>query len=154
VKDYLSSEDFMLGRIAAESGFGVRLSQYVVEHRIGSESMLANFSHRLRWARTSRRSRPWGYVGQFFTHPLPVSLCSAMLWRGALWLIAVTMLFRIAAAWTVSQRILRASVPWGLLPVQDLVGFAFWIAGFFGKSINWRGQRYILNRDGSVEAAG
>ncbi len=40
VKDYLSSEDFMLGRIAAELGFGVRLSPYVVEHRIGSEGML------------------------------------------------------------------------------------------------------------------
>jgi len=39
VKDYLSSEDFMLGHIAAEAGFPVRLSTYVVEHRIGSESI-------------------------------------------------------------------------------------------------------------------
>ncbi len=153
VKDYLSSEDFMLGRIAAEQGFVVRLSSYVVEHRIGSEGMLQNFSHRLRWTRTSRRSRPWGYVGQFFTHPLPVSLGMCLLTHAHWSLLAVTIILRMAAAWTVSDRILRAGVPWLLLPLQDLLGFAFWIAGFFGNSIQWRGQRYILNRDGTVQLA-
>ena len=154
VKDYLSSEDFMLGRIAADQGFVVRLSSYVVEHRIGSERMLPNFSHRLRWARTTRRSRPLGYVGQFFTHPLPVSLSMCLLTHGHWALLAVTMTLRMAAAWTVSERILRARVPWLLLPLQDFLGFAFWIAGFFGNSINWRGQRYTLNRDGTVQPAG
>ncbi len=154
VKDYLSSEDFMLGRIAAELGFVVRLSSYVVEHRIGSEAMLHNFSHRLRWARTSRRSRPWGYIGQFFTHPLPVGLCICLACPGCWPLLAITVALRAAAAWTVSERILRAAVPWALLPLQDLAGFGFWIAGFFGKSIHWRGQRYILNRDGTVQPAG
>lgn len=153
VKDYLSSEDFMLGRIAADQGFMVRLSSYIVEHRIGSEQMLQNFSHRLRWARTTRRSRPLGYVGQFFTHPLPISLGMCFLIHGHWALLAITIALRIAAAWTVSERILRARVPWLLLPLQDFLGFAFWIAGFFGNSINWRGRRYILNRDGTVQLA-
>jgi ceramide glucosyltransferase len=37
------------------------------------------------------------------------------------------------------------------LPVQDILAFLFWIAGFFGNSILWRGRRYILKRDGTVE---
>jgi ceramide glucosyltransferase len=151
VKDYLSSEDFMLGRIAAELGFMVRISPYVVEHRIGSEGMKANFSHRLRWARTTRRSRPLGYVGQFFTHSLPVSVLMCLLSRQCWHLLLVSIIFRMMTAWTVSERTLRAKVPWLLLPVQDFIGFAFWIAGFFGNSIQWRGQRYTLNRDGTVE---
>ena len=151
VKDYLSSEDYMLGRMAADQGFVVRLSSYVVEHRIGSEGMLQNFAHRLRWARTTRRSRPWGYIGQFFTHPLPVSLGMCLSTRGHWSLLAITMTLRMAAAWTVSDRILRAGVPWLLLPLQDVLGFGFWIAGFFGNSIHWRGRRYILNRDGTVQ---
>ncbi len=151
VKDYLSSEDFMLGRIAAELGFGVRLSRYVVEHRIGSEGMLQNFSHRLRWARTTRRSRPLGYIGQFFTHTLPVGFCFCLACPGSWRLLAVTVILRIVAAWAVSERILRAAVPWFLLPLQDVLGFAFWVAGFFGNSIQWRGRRYILNADGTAE---
>lgn len=153
VRNYLSSEDFMLGRIAAELGFGVRLSAYVVEHRIGSEGMLKNFAHRLRWARTSRRSRPWGYIGQLFTYPLPVGASLCLLWPRYWPLLAITGAFRAAAAWTVSERILNAAVPWLLLPLQDLLGFAFWIAGFFGNSIHWRGRKYTLNRDGTVQLA-
>lgn len=154
VKDYLSSEDFMLGRLAAELGFMVRLSPYIVEHRIGSQGMKTNFLHRLRWARTSRRSRPLGYIGQFFTHSLPVSVLMCLLSPECCYLLLVSILLRVMTAWTVSQKTLRASVPWLLLPLQDFVGFAFWIAGFFGNSIHWRGERYLLNRDGTVQIAG
>ncbi len=152
VKDYLA-EDYMLGRIAADLGFVVRISPYVIEHRIGSEGMVKNFSHRLRWARSTRRSRPWGYVGQFFTHCLPVGIATALVCPDLWAFLVVTLALRVVSAWTVSWGILRAQVPWLLLPLQDMLGFAFWVAGFFGNSINWRGQRYILNRDGTVQLA-
>jgi ceramide glucosyltransferase len=152
VKDYLA-EDYMLGRIAADLGFVVRMSPYVVEHRIGSEGMVKNFSHRLRWARSTRRSRPWGYVGQFFTHSLPVGFATALVCHELWSFMVVTVALRAVSAWTVSRGILRAHIPWLLLPLQDMLGFAFWVAGFFGNSISWRGQRYILNRDGTVQLA-
>ncbi len=151
VKDYLA-EDFMLGRLASDH-VDVRLSPYVVEHRIGSEPAAKNFAHRLRWARSSRRSRPAGYIGQFFTHPLPVGLLLTLLWP-AIWpLMGITLVLRAAAAWVVSKHILGVRVPWLLLPLQDILGFAFWIAGFFGNSIQWRGRRYLLNRDGTMQLA-
>lgn len=152
VKDYLA-EDFMLGKIASEEGFGVRLSAHVVQHRIGSEPLGHNFTHRLRWARSTRRSRPAGYVGEFFTQPGPIALAVLLLWPQWWPLVAVTFVLRILSAWIVSKGILDARVPWHLLPAQDLLGFGFWIAGFFGNSIHWRGRRYILNRDGTVEPA-
>ena len=65
----------------------------------------------------------------------------------------VTVALRVVSAWTVSTGILEARIPWLLLPLQDILGFGFWIAGFFGNSIHWRGQRYILNRDGTVQLA-
>lgn len=149
-QNYLA-EDFMLGKIASEQGFGVRFSSYVVDHRIGSETMRANFAHRIRWARSTRRSRPAGYVGQFFTHPFPIALLICLLYPHAWPLLVVTVVFRAVAAWVVSDHVLGAKVPWLLLPVQDVLAFVFWIAGFFGNSIQWRGRRYILKRDGTVE---
>ena len=73
LKDYLA-EDFVMGQFAAGAGWGVILSSYVVEHRIGSETWAKNAAHRIRWARSTRRSRPAGYVGQLFTNPTPIAL--------------------------------------------------------------------------------
>jgi len=92
-----------------------------------------------------------GYVGQLFTMPLPLSLlvCAA---HPAWWpLLPLTLALRGMAAYIVSSRVLRAKVPWLLLPIEDLVGFGFWLAGFFGNTIEWRGRRYRLYRDGRFE---
>ena len=40
---------------------------------------------------------------------------------------------------------------WYLVPVQDVLSFLFWMAGFFGNTILWRGRRYRLMKDGTFE---
>ena len=150
LKDYLA-EDFVMGKFAAEAGHGVILSSAVVEHHIGTGDFMHNAAHRLRWTRSTRRSRPWGYVGQLFTMPIP--LAAALLaadmsyWPYALAAVAI----RFAAAYVVSARVLHTKINWMLLPAEDLAVFCFWVAGFFGKTITWRGRRYLLHADGRFE---
>jgi ceramide glucosyltransferase len=150
LKDFLA-EDFVMGKFAAEAGHGVALSSYVIEHHIGSSDWRHNAAHRLRWARSTRRSRPLGYLGQLFTMPVPLALlaCAA---HPAWWaLVPLTFAVRGLAAYCVATRVLRARLNWALLPVEDVAGFCFWIAGFFGNTITWRGRRYRLYRDGRFE---
>jgi ceramide glucosyltransferase len=153
LKDYLA-EDFVMGNLAAELGYGVILSSYVIEHRIGSQRFAANLRHRLRWCRSTRRSRPWGYVGQVFTNPLPPAL---LLWAvaPAWWpLAALTLGLRAAASWATAGVALHDPLTarrWFLLPLQDVLSFAVWIAGFFGNRIQWRGRTYYLLPDGRFE---
>jgi ceramide glucosyltransferase len=153
VKDFLA-EDFVMGNRAAELGYGVILSSYVIEHRIGSQALAANWRHRLRWNRSTRRSRPAGYVGQLFTNPLPLAL---LFWTAApqWWsIVAATVVFRAAAAWATAGVALRDPLVrrlWWLVPVQDLASFAAWLAGFFGNTITWRGRKYYLRVDGRFE---
>ena len=153
LRQYLA-EDFVLGQFAAEAGHGVALSSYVVEHRIGSESLKANALHRIRWNRSTRRSRPAGYVGQFFTNPLPIAL-ALVLWSPSAWpALVVTLFIRAAAGYATAQSILHDPLSrsrWFLIPLQDLISFVFWVAGFFGNSIVWRGIRYRLLSDGRFE---
>jgi ceramide glucosyltransferase len=150
LKDYLA-EDFVMGKFAAEAGHGVILSSYVIEHHIGNTGLKNNAAHRLRWVRSTRRSRPWGYVGQLLTMPLPLGILVCAI-RPEWWpVLLITLLVRVAAAWVVSRRVLKTSLSWWLLPIEDLAAFCFWIAGFFGQTITWRGRRYRLHADGRFE---
>lgn len=150
-QNYLA-EDFVLGQRVTERGWHSILSQCVVEHRIGSEAMAKNFEHRLRWNRSTRRSRPAGYVGQVFTNPLPIFLLA---WPAAGWapaFLALALMLRYTLGFATAQGVLIAE--WKashllLLPLQDLLSFGFWVAGFFGNEIEWRGKRYILHADGT-----
>jgi ceramide glucosyltransferase len=155
VKDFLA-EDFVMGNLAAARGDGVILSSYVIEHHIGAQTMAANLRHRLRWNRSTRRSRPAGYVGQLFTNPLPLAL---LLWvmKPAWWpLAAATLLLRAIAAWATAGYVLRDPLTARrcyLIPLQDLLSFAMWLCGFFGNTILWRGIKYRLRPDGKFELA-
>jgi ceramide glucosyltransferase len=151
LKDFLA-EDFVLGKFAAEAGHGVSLSSYVVEHHIGNQDWAHNSRHRLRWTRSTRRSRRAGYLGQLFTMPLPLALlaCAALpgWWPMLPVTLAVTLAIRFAAAWSVAGGVLKTRLNWLLLPVEDVAAFCFWIAGFFGNTITWRGRSYRLKSDG------
>lgn len=153
LQDFLA-EDFVIGQRAAELGHGVLLSSCVIEHRIGSQSMAANFGHRVRWARSTRRSRPAGYWGQIFTYPLAWAL---LLWATipAAWpAIPITLLLRGAAAAATAHFVLRDPVTrrqWWLLPLQDLLGMLVWLSGFVGDTIIWRDRKCTVLRDGRLQ---
>ncbi len=153
LKNY-QAEDYVLGKRVADSGARVILSSYVIEHRIGSQGLMANLRHRLRWNRSTRRSRPWGYVGQLFTHPLPLALLLAAVeprWWPVVPLAAV---FRAAGGWVTAMYALDDPLTrrlWWLGPLQDIASFLVWMAGFFGNTIQWRGRKYVLLRDGTFE---
>ncbi len=153
LKDYLA-EDFVMGNRVAASGWRVLLSSEVIEHRIGSEKFVPNLSHRLRWLRSTRRSRPLGYIGQVFTNPFAVGL---IVWAivPAWWpALLATALVRAASAWAQAGWVLHDPLTrrywWAVLP-QDVWNFLIWVAGFFGNTVVWRGRTYYLARDGRFE---
>ena len=148
------AEDFVLGHRAAELGHEVLLSSAIIEHRIGSQSMLRNLSHRLRWARSTRRSRPVGYWGQIFTYPLPLALLLWAVYAPAWPALLLALVLRGGAAIATSESVVRDPVlrrQWWLLPVQDMLGFLVWIGGFLGDTIMWRDRKCTVLRDGRLQ---
>jgi ceramide glucosyltransferase len=146
------AEDFMLGHAARTHGSGLILSSYPIDHRLGGGDFRGNFAHRLRWARSTRCSRRWGYVGEFFTHPLP--LACALVALDLRWapLAAAAVLLRAFSAWVTSARVMAAPLGlrgWMTLPLEDLAGFLFWGLGFFGSTIVWRKRK----RNGEISPA-
>jgi ceramide glucosyltransferase len=148
------AEDFVIGRRAAELGHGVLLSSHVIEHRIGSQGMMRNLGHRLRWARSTRRSRPAGYWGQIFTYPLAWALLLCLAHHSAWPAILLTLALRSGAVAATAGYVLHDPVTrrqWWLVPLQDVIGFFIWIGGFVGDTIVWRDRKCTVLRDGRLQ---
>lgn len=155
--DYLA-DDHELGRMIADAGYKVELSESVVETFLPDYGWRAMFQHQLRWARTIRDLRKWGYIGVLMTFGLPWAMLAALFACGAPWslvLLAVVAAARFASAAILCGPILHDRQTmrdlW-LIPARDVVGLAIWFASFGGDTIVWRGERFHL-KDGKLTRA-
>jgi ceramide glucosyltransferase len=149
LKDHLA-DDYELGARVAQAGYRVVLSAEVVETAIPAYGWRGFADHQLRWSRTVRDARPWGYAGLIFTHGLGWAVLNVLasgLSPLSLWLLGLSFFLRLSLAMTIGAEVLgdRQVLPslW-LLPLRDLVAMGIWAAGFAGNTIVWRGERFML----------
>jgi ceramide glucosyltransferase len=152
--DYLA-DDYELGRRIALTGKKVELSTATVTTFLPAYTLRQFFRHQLRWSRTIRDARRWGYAGLLFTFGLPWALVTLLAARGAAWawgLFALTFAARLAIGFVAAtvvlhdRQIFRNVV---LLPLRDLIAPLVWAAGFMGNRIHWRGEVFDL-KDGHL----
>ncbi len=150
--DYLA-DDFVLGHWSAMAGYQVALSEHVINHHATALGFASSFKHRLRWNRSSRFSRPSGYIGQGFTYGLAWALLLFLVapfwWSGALLLGVFAA--RMWLTFELATRLLGDRVAlrrFWLIPLQDLLSLATWVGGFIGREIVWRNERYHLLEGG------
>jgi ceramide glucosyltransferase len=155
IADYLA-DDFQLGYLPAQAGYKVVLSDYVVEHILAPSTVVDVIKHQVRWARCIRVSRPWGYFGLIFTYGTVTSILlliatqgSTLGWTG----LGITWTTRLIMGWVVGVQILNdpsAKKFLWLIPLRDFISFAIWCYSLFGSTIEWRGRRLKLNKQGKL----
>jgi len=147
ISSYIA-DDYHLARRIVALGKRAHLSETIVETHLSDPSIAAVWRHQVRWARTIRVSRGDGYAGLPVTHAGVWIL--ALLVLGQPWLAGLCWLARSLAACTAGI-VLRHKVAiafcW-LAPLWDLWAFTVWVAGWAGNTVEWRGVRYALSRDG------
>jgi ceramide glucosyltransferase len=146
--DYLA-DDYELGKRISGLGKTVQLSASVVETFLPPYTFGAFVRHQLRWARSTRDSRRWGYVGLALTFGIPWALVALLLSRStwALLLFLVTLCMRMLVGLMVGGKIVKDRQLLGtiwLVPLRDLVALFVWIASFAGHTVAWRGDSFLL----------
>jgi ceramide glucosyltransferase len=149
IVDYLA-DDYQIGERIAAQGLEVKLSEVVVETFLPRYTVRNFLNHQLRWARTVRDSRFWGYVGLGLTFGLPWAFVVLLLARGTGWawgLLAITLVMRTAVAVVVGKMVLRDRQvirSLAFIPLRDLFALLVWIVSFAGHEVAWRGDRFRL----------
>ena len=152
--DYLA-DDYELGRRIAGTGKRVALADIVVDTFLPAYSVSQFIQHQLRWSRTIRDARRWGYVGLLLTFGVPWALATLLATRGAGWawlLLALTVAVRLAVAFGSALAVLRDRQILRdvfLLPLRDLIAPVVWALSFAGNQISWRGDLFYL-KDGRL----
>jgi len=145
------ADDYELGARISQAGFRVDLCSEVVETAIPAYSLRGFCQHQLRWSRTLRDSRRWGYLGMSITYCIPWAAANCVASGLAPWsfsLLGLAILARVAMALTIGVGVLgdrQVLRDLWLLPLHDCFGLAFWAWSYASDTIVWRGERFHLH---------
>ena len=146
IADYLA-DDYQLGHKIHNLGLKCVLSDVIVETHLGGGWMDV-WRHQIRWARTIRVSKFYGYLGLPVTYAtLWALVCGS--WRVGLSILLIRMVMALVAGWCKmrSKDVLKLFL---LIPLRDLFGVAVWIVALFGNTVVWRGRKLRLDREGRI----
>ena len=177
--DFLA-DDYQLGNRIVKRGGRVVLSPVVVECWDSPKNWTEVWRHQLRWARTIHACQPLPYffsiLGNATLWPLLwviAAIATASETSGtttvsgatvsvvvrihllsqALLFALVIWLTRVLTAMRQESRLTRSHSHWAffwLVPIKDLLNVAVWALAVLGKTVEWRGQRYRVQRGGKL----
>ena len=155
------ADDYQIGNRIAKNGGRIALCPVVVECWDAPMTWRDVWKHQLRWARTIRVCQPAPYFFSILSNgsvwPL-LWLITGLIWTKTLCapLTAVALLLiRIAIAQNLQRRLFESAwkpAPFWLVPVKDVLQAAIWAIAFCGNTVEWRGRKMRLRRDGNLES--
>jgi len=152
LQDYIAY-DFAIGNLIAKAGYRVVLSGHIIDHVVNQKSFRRMWQNQLRWAQTTRYSRPKGHFGSGLIFAMPYGLLGFLAagllghWGIGALLLGAAVLNRLLEAWLVGWIVVRdpqiRRAPW-LYPLRDLLGFMVWFASYLNLRYVWRDSRFEL----------
>ena len=175
IKDCLA-DDYQMGNRIAKRGGRIEICPVVVECWDAPMGWAAMWKHQLRWARTIRVCQPGPYFFSILSNPtFWAVLWAAVSFNGpALIFLGVALVVRWVVTADLQRRLageqfkiqnskFKMECPpphvggygngFWLAPVKDILQVAVWALAFAGNTIEWRGRRMKLRRDGTLVPA-
>src|SRR5262245_22219322 len=150
------ANDFMIGNLIDKAGYRVVLSHNAIDHIVNQKHFQKMWHNQIRWAKSTRYSRPKGHLGSGLIFAVPFGLlgllAASLLGKPILGfaLLGAAMLNRILQSWLVGWGVVRDPVAvkqFWLYPIRDILGFVVWAASYSAARAVWRDNRYELQGD-------
>ncbi|MEO7690624.1 MAG: bacteriohopanetetrol glucosamine biosynthesis glycosyltransferase HpnI [Sphingomonas sp.] len=149
------ADDYAIGAAVEALELKVIVPPMLVVHGSDERSFAELWRHELRWSATVRGVVPGAFAGSVIGMPFPLALLGTLLVPahaiGAL-IVLLSLLARMLVAHVVDRQAGARTAPFWLLPVRDCLTFAIFVATFFARSVDWRGQRLRMGADGRITA--
>ena len=177
------ADDYQLGHRIAKSGHRIALCPVVVECWDAPADWRGVWKHQLRWARTIRVCQPLPYFFSILANAtlwpllwlvtslielsaiidhstqmdffrgcqIKIMLLEGMMIATALLLARIVIAQNLQLRFTAERKL---ASPFWLVPVKDILQAALWLAAFAGNTVEWRGRKMKLRRDGTLENGG
>ena len=149
------ADDYQLGNRIARAGHQIALCPIVVECWSPPMSWRQVWKHQLRWARTIRVCQPVPYFFSVLSNATfwPLFLLATWPTWLTLWLVAGCLVIRVAVAIDLQRRLTRSGAPGRtalFVILKDLLQILLWLLAFLGNRIEWRGEYFRLQGDGTL----
>jgi ceramide glucosyltransferase len=155
--DYLV-EDYEMGRRIWVSGKQIAVIPYFVDTTVDLKTPFQWWNHQVYWDQNTRAARPVALFATILVRSIPFALLYA-----AMRLFDPTSLIVLAAALAIRLVTAAITLGWGfrdreglrslwLLPFRDVAALVSWFLAFIKRTTIWRGNKFILTRDGRLVA--
>jgi ceramide glucosyltransferase len=151
----LLADDHAIGEAVREAGLAIEIPPLILAHGCSEASLGALLRHELRWATTIRGLDRWGYAGSVVTYPVPLALLGlafAGVSGGGMAILGIALASRLCLAWRIDRLTGEQAMPLWLLPARDVLSLAIFVAGFFARSVDWRGSGLRMEKNGRIAA--
>ena len=149
------ADDHAIGEAVRGLGLAVVVPPLLVTHASVERSFAELWRHELRWGATVRGIVPGAYVASVIAMPLPLAVLGTLVAPfhavGGIAIIAA-IVARTLVARAVDRQAGTTTMPLWLLPLRDCLSFAIFVASLFARSVDWRGDRLVLQREGRIVA--
>ncbi len=153
IANYLA-EDHILGLCIRNLGYSLKVSYQAVDSINHSWGLQKFFNRHLRWATMRRHVNLWHYLAEMFSNPLFFALL-LVAWRRDLYSVAIfagagvlkSVLDLLAASFVGTRQSWYHFV---LVPLKDLIIAYIWFVPIYGKTINWRGNWFLVGKNTSL----
>jgi ceramide glucosyltransferase len=148
--------DYNLGKRVAGAGYGVELSDYLLESDTGRESVWDVWQRELRWARTIRFNRGTIYYAQVFCFGVVFCVPLLLVTGFAGWAIGLAVVTILGRYLQVAIVLAAVQAPrlwrwWWVMILRDWLSFGVWVVGGYGRSMFWRGRRLRIEGNGIIQ---